>query len=167
MTSLPASHLIPREPLYYTDGWKYITFSPFVHCFYNQDLPFLTEYDCQWYAIRKINGLWYLYVKPGCGWDGASMYFDYRWIMYPSLVHDILHWLIAKGVLPEEANDLIDKELGDCIRYSKEPIKWIHGGNISRPLRASLVVAGTKLIDEKTKKIRLMAPHTRPVLMVR
>ena len=156
-----------REPLYYTDGWKYLTHRRLEHCFYNQNLPFIAPYECEWYAIVKRDGLWWLIVFPGTGWDGASMYFDYSWIMYPSLVHDILHWLIAKGVLDESANDLIDKELGDCIRYSDEPIKWRHGGNISRPLRAALVVAGTSLVDEETRKVRLMAPHTRPVKVVR
>lgn len=152
-----------RQLLHLTDGWNYQTTKKLTHRLYNQDIEIVRGYIGKYYSLRRVNGWWEIHVHAGCCWDGASMYFDYEWIMYPSLIHDILHWLIAKGCIKESSNDLIDKELGDCIRYSEQPIKWFHGGEASRPFRARLVELGTNLVDEETKKLRLTAPEDRPI----
>jgi hypothetical protein len=106
-----------------------------------------------WYSVVKgEDGAWYLIAHVGCAWDGATLYFDYLWMMVPSLVHDILHWLIKRGVIHEIYNDVIDLELEQAIIHGKEPIPWRQGGNskIVRRLRAKIILRGTNLADEKT-----------------
>lgn len=65
----------------------------------------------KWYELQERSDGWYLIAKQGCGWDGATWFPDYKWIMQASLAHDILHWLIARGIIPEEENALIDDEM--------------------------------------------------------
>lgn len=59
----------------------------------------------------------------GCGYDGPTKFPDVDWMMLPSLVHDILHWLIDIGIIPESCNHLIDEELGAIIAV-QQPKSW-------------------------------------------
>lgn len=83
----------------------------------------------------------------GCGWDGATKFPDYDWIMEGSLGHDILHWLIADGIVPEDQNDLIDAELEQII-LARAPIPRI-GGMWMLKYHARKVRRATGLVDEK------------------
>lgn len=99
----------------YTKGWKYqlcddieiqlktpITITKYFGNRYYQAYP-----------AGKIR------ILGGCCWDGPTWFPDFEWMMKPSLIHDVLHWLIANGTIPEEQNDLIDEELGLWIQENK------------------------------------------------
>jgi hypothetical protein len=105
-----------------------------------------------WYSVIKgDDGEWYLIAHIGCAWDGATLYPDYAWMIIPSLIHDILHWLIKRGVIHEIYNDVIDMELQLAIIHGKEPIPWRQGGNskLVRRIRAKIILLGTHTADEK------------------
>lgn len=80
------------------------------------DFKPLYEYDGKWYALQKRDDGWYIVAKIGCAWDGATFFPDFKWIMQASLGHDILLWLIAKGVIAESKNDLVDDEIKHIIK---------------------------------------------------
>lgn len=113
-------------------------------------------------CIDKQGNAW-LWTKPGFRWDGASLYPDYDFMKNPSRIHDCLHWMIKWGVLSELQNDLIDKELGDCVRYGKTPIDWYLGGELSRPLRAKMVERATHVVNEKRSDRELFEMRTIPI----
>lgn len=103
------------QSIFYTKGWKYqldedITFK--LHYDYSVKEP----YSCQYYSIDTDNNLT---IYRGCCWDGPTWFPDFKWMMRPSLIHDVLHWLIAKGVIHEVYNDLIDMELEHWIKKNK------------------------------------------------
>jgi hypothetical protein len=106
-------------------------------------------------AIDTQGDAW-LWTKPLFQHNGANLYPDWDFILEPSRVHDCLHWLIMHGVILVTYNDLIDKELGDCVRYGKTPIAWWQGGELTRKARALAVEVMTRLVDEKA---RLRAEH--------
>jgi hypothetical protein len=60
-----------------------------------------------------------VFIHAGCTWDGPTSFPDFKWIMLPSLVHDILHDLIGRGIISVDANDLIDSELEYWISKGK------------------------------------------------
>lgn len=106
-----------------------------------------------WYAIVKDSeGHWYIIAYIGCAWDGATKYPDFLWMMVPSLVHDILHWLIKRGIIAEIYNDVIDMELELAVINGKEPIPWHQGGNSKtvRKIRARIIRRATNTADEVT-----------------
>lgn len=74
------------------------------------DLGNLEEWSCRWYGIVKREDGFYIYANPGCAWDYATKYFDGDYIKEASLGHDILHWLIARGIIDEKYNSSIDQE---------------------------------------------------------
>lgn len=104
-----------------------------------------------WYGVTRQHGQWFLWAAVGCAWDGATKYPDYSWMMAPSLVHDILHWLIKRGVISTIYNDVIDLELKVAILNGKEPIPWWQGGNskLTRKVRAYIILRGTNIANEK------------------
>lgn len=109
-----------------------------------------------WYSVMLLKDAWgdedwHVVAWRGCAWDGATKYPDFKWMIGPSLLHDILHWLIKRGIIAEHYNDVIDLELKEAIIHGKEPIPWYQGGNSMavRKLRAHLVLRGTNLADEK------------------
>lgn len=103
-----------------------------------------------YYGVRlDQDGNVWLWTRPGFQWDGASMYPDYVYMLFPSLVHDCLHWMIMHGLISTKYNDLIDKELGDCVRFGTTPIPWYKGGNLTRRFQAFKVERATHLCNQK------------------
>jgi hypothetical protein len=92
-------------------------------------------------------------AKRWCAWDGATSFPDFKWILEGSLWHDILHWLIAKGVIPEEENDLIDKELAHIIKELGGPSARGKIKEILLSFRARYVQLGTNTADEKVGSV--------------
>lgn len=80
----------------------------------------------------------------GCAWNGADFFPDFDWILEGSLCHDILHWSIAIGIIPEYQNDLIDSELESVIcRYGDKRIPgWL------LRFRGWYVKKATNLVDQ-------------------
>lgn len=93
--------------------------------------PYFTLTTRGWLLIRDIYA-----------WDGATKFPDFDWIKTPSCIHDVLHQLIADGVLPESENDLIDEELEYAI-----------DGNVGKrwlmKARGWYVRKATNTVDEK------------------
>lgn len=105
-----------------------------------------------YYSVMKNSrGKWCVIAYIGCTWDGATKYPDFLWMMFPSLVHDILHWLIKRGVIHVRYNDVIDLELEQMIIHGGQPIPWYQGGNSNtvRRIRAKLILRATNTADEK------------------
>lgn len=114
-------HLKEDEKLYYVAGVKYVVHHLWQWKLVENFTPIGT-FDNHWYALEKWGDSWWLVAKPGCAWDGATWFPDFDWIMQASLGHDILHWLIAKGVIPEYQNDMIDTEMTHIIdQRAKRP----------------------------------------------
>ena len=104
-----------------------------------------------WYGVfRGMDRCWYVIAYIGCAWDGATKYPDFLWMMVPSLVHDILHWLIKRGIIGERFNDLIDMELEYAVVHGKQPIPLRQGGNskFTRTVRARIIRIGANTADE-------------------
>lgn len=113
----------------------------------SQDFRPLREFDGpsngKYYSLRKKNAVeWEIVAHPGLVWDYATGWFDYDAIKEASLGHDILHWLIAIGVIAEEHNDKIDQEFYLILRSCSVP-HW----------RARLLRRGTNTVDQDTTGI--------------
>lgn len=84
------------------------------------------------YSLRRVvDDEWWIIAHPGLVWDYASGWFDYDAIKEASLGHDILHWLIAMGVIHESENDKIDQEFYLILRACGVPhwrAKWLRRG---------------------------------------
>jgi hypothetical protein len=123
-------------------------------CKYDYGLPngFSWLHPHGYYGVSVADGTTYLVAFVGCAWDGATKYPDFLWMMAPSLKHDILHWLIKRGIIEEHYNDVIDLELYYAILEGKEPIPLRQGGNSKfvRKLRAHLILRATNTADEVT-----------------
>ena len=146
--------LIPSQKLSYQQGMKYrVTddHGPIVHRLrYDYGLQESWVHPEGYYGVVEDDtGQWFLVFFPGCCWNGATLYFDWRFMQYPSLVHDGLHWLIARGIIDEKYNDIIDMELGYLVRISNQKIKWWQGGELTRVIRAKMVEHATHLVNEK------------------
>lgn len=138
----------------YKSGYKYQLESNWKWKLQN-DITVFTDYENDYYGITTDG---WLHAFKGCAWDGATGFPDFDWIMEASLGHDILHWLIAKGVIPESDNGLIDRELEAIIETRGRPRflpRWM-----SRRLmqfRGWYVRKATHLVDQKAgdeKKVR-------------
>lgn len=101
------------------------------------------DYENQYYSLKFHGEVgWYYTAKEGCAYDFATKFPDFKWIKVPSLWHDIGHWLIAKGAIAIEANDVIDEVLGDdCERRSP---RWLVG-----PARNYIIRKGTNTVDQR------------------
>lgn len=119
-----------------------------------------------WYSIVERDDGCYLIVYGGCAWDGATLYPDYAWMIVPSLVHDVLLYLVARGVIDERYNDVIDSELYWAIIDGKEPIPLLQGGNSKfvRKLRAKIVLRGVNTADTKNQSKTEDIKHRRVVV---
>lgn len=108
-----------------------------------EDIEINYAFQGPYYALTEDG---WIHAFKGCAWDGATWFPDFDWIMEGSLGHDILHWLIAHGAIPESQNDLIDKELENIIRAR-------HGNNwFQRRLdkfRGWYVRRATGFVDQK------------------
>lgn len=132
--------------LHYTAGWKYQVHQSFkIKLRYNFRIK--EDFKSRYYSVTKEGELT---VHPGCCWDGPTWFPDVKWMMRPSLIHDILHWLIAKGVIHERYNDLIDKELGYWILQDDRASKW----HTIFKLRAGYVRWATGFVDQKKGQIK-------------
>lgn len=98
-----------------------------------------SEYEGLWYALVRRPDGWYLIGKVGCAWDFATKFIAFDWVIEASLGHDILHWLIAKGILPEACNDLIDHELAEIAKVRGKAPRW----------RRWYIEKATNLVNEK------------------
>lgn len=134
--------------LHYTKGWKYQLEKDFRVKLHN-NFEISEAYSCDYYSITPDG---WLTAYKGCCWDGPTWFPDFRWMMKPSLIHDCLHWLIAKGVIGEWANDLIDSELAYWIEKQK-------GNSLLYKIRARYVKRATMKVDQKkgeTKKVYIL-----------
>ena len=104
-----------------------------------QDFDPLCEYDGDYYGLmRTAGGKWQLVAKPGLVWDYATGWFDYDAMKEASLPHDILHWLMALGIISVKHNDKVDQEFYLALRWCRVP-NW----------RAKWLRRGTNTVDQK------------------
>lgn len=82
------------------------------------------EYHGRWYSLEQRHDGWYIAAHIGCMWDYATGWLNFQWLIEASLGHDILHWIIKRGILPERCNDLIDRELAEIARVRGEAPGW-------------------------------------------
>jgi hypothetical protein len=113
---------LPTGTLIYQTGFKHTVYDTL-------RMPLLTpvviecDYYNRFFAIERGPGGGVVTAFPGCGWDGATWFPDFKWVMLPSLKHDILHWGIAEGVIPTSQNAAIDREIEASIRH-EAPSPW-------------------------------------------
>jgi len=122
--------------------------------YYQLQTPLVIKenFNNEFYGVDTSRLLW---AHPGCQWDGATKFVDFKWIMTPSLVHDVLHWLIALGIIPENQNDLIDHELALAIEGN--------GNRFMKRFRAKYVETFTNLVDEKKGDLSPKIIHIPPL----
>lgn len=107
----------------------------------SENIQCTQEYRGKWYSLIKRDDGWYIIGHEGCAWDFATGWFDWDWLKEASLGHDILHWLIKRGVLSETNNDAIDNELMLIARH--------RGKAFGLKPRSWLIRKGTNLLDQK------------------
>lgn len=134
------------QKLRYTKGWKYQVVDT-IRFELKNDFIIIPEdgFSNMYYSItpeRSEGRPVILTVYKGCCWDGPTWFPDFKWMMRPSLIHDVLHWLIAKEVIPFHQNDLIDKELADWIEEE-------NGWPLLMKGRGLYTKRATNLIDQK------------------
>lgn len=118
----------------------------------------ITPYSGPYFAITADG---WLLVSGIYGWDGATMFPDFRWMMTASAIHDALHNAILVGAIPESENDLIDEELNLAVRGNMGK-QWL------LKLRGWYVRAGTQLVDQKagaTAKVHNIPPLQHEISM--
>lgn len=125
--------------LQWTSGWKYqvveeITWE--LRCNFKP----LMEHHTNYYELWHHDGRWFITIYAGCCWDGPTWFPDFVWMMLASLIHDVLHWLIAAGAISTNSNDLIDAELAGIVRMQKERLSG---------LRAWYIEKATNRVDQK------------------
>lgn len=130
--------------IHFKDGYKYQLTSPWRWELVNK-FTIKSDYRNRYYWISRERNEIGAYT--GCAWDGATCFPNFDWIMEGSLGHDILHWLIAKGIIPERENNLIDKEL-EAIINERAPLPRF-GGRALLKFRAGYTRLGTHLVDQK------------------
>lgn len=139
-TPLAMTILNPNSfELLYTSGWKYqlvenITWRLRVK-FKN-----ITPYSGRYYRLFYFDGHWHITAYLSCCWDGPTNFPDFKWMMFASLIHDILHWLIAKGHISTRSNDAIDAELAGIVRI--QPHRFAN-------FRAWYIEKATNTVDQK------------------
>lgn len=135
-----------------SDGWKYRLEETFYYKLHHDFKPSGEfHHPDGYYSLVKAGTSWWIIAYKGCCWDGPSGPMpDHDFMFAPSLVHDILHWLIAKGIISVTMNDLIDFELERAINYFKvDPPKWQGGGLFGlKKWRAKWIRRATNTCDE-------------------
>ena len=111
------------------------------------DITITRPFENEFFAVDPDTRV--LTAKRWCAWDGATKFPDFPWILEGSLWHDIMHWLIAEGVIPEEENNLIDEELGHIIRALGGPKGKGKIKQLLLAFRSKYVELGTHLADEE------------------
>lgn len=109
----------------------YVLGDDLYHRLYN-DLGILEPFkqrDGWYYVFQDGAGHWWLYLRKGFRHNGADWFPDYDFMLFPSAIHDVCLWLIDWGIIPEENNDLVDRELYDCIIHTDVPMPWFKGGS--------------------------------------
>ena len=104
--------------LQYTAGWKYQVVSDLTWKILTP-MKFVKPTHNRYYRLWNDGVDWYITIYCGCCWDGPTWFPDFEWMMFASLIHDVLHWLIAQGCIDETDNDAIDAELACIIRVQK------------------------------------------------
>jgi hypothetical protein len=118
------------------------------------DLEITRSFVGRFYGVNKDTRT--LYVNAGFAWDGATHFPDFNWILEASLWHDVLHLLIAKGVIPTTENNKIDLELAYAIRRL--------GGPESRgKLADTLLKIRSKYVQKATNLVHQEVTVARPV----
>jgi len=130
--------------LNWTAGWKYqvatrITWR--LRC----DFKPLKIHTTPYYSLYNRDGQWYITVFVGCCWDGPTWFPDFKWTMLASLIHDVLHWLLAAGAISTSSNDLIDAELAGIIRMDTAPFAGF---------RAWYMERATNTVDQKAGQVK-------------
>ena len=95
--------------------------------------PFIGPENNRYYSLFQLKNRskWAIAAHSGLVWDYASGWFDYDAMKEASLGHDILHWLIALGIISTECNDMIDQEFYLILRHCGVPhwrAKWLRRG---------------------------------------
>jgi hypothetical protein len=136
----------------YQSGIKYQIYEEAEYDLQVSGLIIRHSYDGKFYGVNQLTRT--LYVKEGFAWDGATMFPDFDWILEASLWHDVLHLLIAQGVIPTSENNKIDEELARAIRK--------FGGDESRgriadtmlKIRSGYVRHATNLVHQQVTQAR-------------
>ncbi len=128
----------------YTGGWKY-QLTEDITWRLQTKFKGIREYEGKYYRLFRRDGHWYITAYAGCCWDGPTLFPDFEWIMFASLIHDILHWIIAKGCISERSNDAIDAELAGIIRI--QPYRFAK-------IRAWYIEKATNTVDQKLGQVK-------------
>lgn len=107
----------------------------------SEDIVCTQEFHGDWYSLIQKDDGWYVIAHIGCCWDFATGWFDWDWLKEASLGHDILHWLIKRGVISERYNRAIDNEL----MY----IAQDRGTAFGLKPRSWMIKTATNLVDQK------------------
>jgi len=114
-------------------------------------LPPQTIFTSRYYSLVWRDGYFYIQAHAGCAWDYATGYFDGDYIKEASLGHDILSWLINRGVIATKYNDAIDYEFKQILLIRGDIAPW----------RAALLMKAVNQYDS-----RLLGTD-RPVIKLR
>ena len=71
-----------------------------------------------WVSLSE-NGV--MTFRPGYSWDGATLFPDFKWIRFPSLVHDGFYQLMREKALTQKSRNLSDKGLRDDCKDNGGP----------------------------------------------
>lgn len=110
------------------------------------------SFDSKFYGVDKDQRV--LWAKAGFAWDGATNFLDFNWILEASLWHDVLHLLIAQGVIPTSENNKIDEELARAIRLLGGSESDGRVADTLLKLRSSYVRRATNLVHQKVVEAR-------------
>jgi hypothetical protein len=133
-------------------GIKYQLFEDAKYDLQLQGILITSSYEGKFYGIDKEQRV--LWAKAGFAWDGASCFPDFNWILEASLWHDVLHLLIAQGVIPTSENNKIDEELARAIRLLGGGESDGRIADILLKIRAGYVQRATNLVHQKITQAR-------------
>lgn len=110
------------------------------------------SFASRFYGVDKDNRV--IWAKAGFAWDGATMFPDFDWILEASLWHDVLHLLIAQGVIPTSENNKIDEELARAIRLLGGDESRGRIADVMLKLRSGYVRRATNMVHQKVVEPR-------------
>lgn len=123
----------------YSKNWAYrVEMGGFAYRL-NQKYTITEDHHCRYFSLMKDG---HLLIRESFNWDGATKFFDFKWILTPSAIHDALHQAIQYGWIPESENNLIDKELEQAI-CGNVGKKWL------LKIRGLYVRKATNWVDQK------------------